>query len=101
MDLPKVFKINREDTKPSPDGKDVKVFVRETEAPTLAEINVKFSDYRSVGGLQLPFTWTQTANGKTSETVSIERYEVNPANILDKFSKTPQKIMMRTKNPEK
>jgi len=96
MEFPKVIKINREDFKQSSDKKDVKVFVREAEVPTLAEINVKFSDYRTVSGLQLPFTWTQTANGETSETVSIESYEINPANIADKFNQMPPKILFRT-----
>ncbi len=100
MELPKVFKINREDIKPSSDNKDVKVFVGKTEAPTLAEINVKFSDYRTIGGLQLPFAWTQTANGKTAETVSIESYEINPANIADKFNQMPAKVMTRTQKPQ-
>lgn len=98
MDLPKVIKINREDIKPSSNNKDVKVFVGETDAPTLVEINVKFSDYRSVGGLQLPFSWTQTANGKTGETVSIESYEINPANIADKFKN--EKIMLQTRRAQ-
>ncbi len=100
MNLPKVIKINREDIKPSSDNKDVKVFVGEIDAPTLAEINVKFSDYRTVGGLQLPFAWTQTANGKTAETVSIESYEINPANIADKFNQMPAKVMTRTQKPQ-
>jgi hypothetical protein len=99
-ELPRVMEFKREGVKPGSDNKDVKVFVRETEASRLAEVNVKFSDYRTVNGLQLPFTLTQTANGKISETVSIESYEINPANIMDKFSRTPQKVMMRTKNQQ-
>ena len=49
------------------------------------EFQVKFSDYRSVGGLQLPFKWTQTVDGKADETVEISNYEINPANITEKF----------------
>ncbi len=96
MDLPKVIKINREDMKPGSNNKDVKVFVGETDAPPLAEINVKFSDYRTVGGLRLPFAWTQTTSGKTTETVSIESYEINPANIAEKFQNLPPKVLFRT-----
>ena len=96
MDLSKAVKIHREDIKPGSDNKDVKVFVREAEAPTVAEINVKFSDYRTVGGLQLPFAWTQIANGKTAETVLIESYEINPANIAEKFNQIPHRIKVRT-----
>ena len=96
MDLPRVVKFNREDTKPSSGDKDVKVFVGKADAPPLAEINVKFSDYRNVGGLRLPFAWTQTANGKTTEIISIESYEINPANIADKFNQMPPKVLIRT-----
>jgi hypothetical protein len=96
MDLPKVIKINREDMKSGSDNKDVKVFVGEAGMPTLAEINVKFSDYRTVGGLRMPFAWTQTADGKTSETVTIESYEINPADIAEKFNQMPPKISFRT-----
>lgn len=97
MDMPRIIKINSEDTKSNADKKDAKIFVRETDAPTLAEINIKFSDYRTVNGLQLPFTWTQTANGRAGATVSIESYEINPENIADKFNQLPQKLMIRTK----
>jgi len=96
MDLSKAIKINREDIKPSSNNNDIKVFVAEADAPTLVEINVKFSDYRTVGGLQLPFVWRQIANGKTAETVSIESYEINPANIADKFNQVPPKVFIRT-----
>jgi hypothetical protein len=99
-DLPRVIKINREDTKPGSGNKDVKVLVGEADAPPLAEINVKFSDYRTVGGLRLPFAWTQTADGKTAETVSIESYEINPANIAEKFNQMPPKVLIRTERKE-
>lgn len=95
-EMPKVIKINRADTKQISDNQDVKVFVGKTDAPTLAEINVKFSDYRTVGGLQLPFAWTKTANGKTAETVSIESYEINPANIAEKFQNIQPRTFVRT-----
>lgn len=51
------------------------------------ERQVKFSDFRSVGGLLLPHRWTETVNGKQSQTIDITSFEVNPANIADKFKK--------------
>jgi hypothetical protein len=51
----------------------------------MPEIQIKFSDFRTVGSVQLPFTWTQTIGGKASQTVAITNYELNPANIAEKF----------------
>jgi hypothetical protein len=62
----------------------------------MGEFQVKFSDYRTVGGLQLPHKWTQTVDGKADETVEISAYEINPANISEKFKELPQKIMIQT-----
>lgn len=93
-----VFKIKKEDAKPDENG-NVKVFTREMPAPQPVEIQVKYSDFRSVNGVLLPFKWTQTAGGKTDETVDITSYEVNPANIADKFKNAP-KVMVRTQKEQ-
>jgi hypothetical protein len=47
--------------------------------------NLKFSDFRNVGNLLLPYRWTETANGKQIQNIDITNYEINPANIADKF----------------
>jgi hypothetical protein len=60
------------------------------------EYTVKFSDYRSVNGVQLPYTWTQIG-GEADETFVVTNYDVNPANIADKFQ--GQKVMLRTSKP--
>lgn len=93
-----VFKVKANEVKPDGNG-EVKVFTREMPAPQPVEIQVKYSDYRSVNGLQLPFKWTQTAGGKADETVEITSYEVNPANIADKFKDAP-KVMVRTQKDQ-
>ncbi len=84
-----------------PDGsdqKDVKVFVRKTDAPEASvERQVKFSDFRSVGGLLLPYKWTETVGGNTGETIDITNYEINPSNIAEKFQN--EKIKVRTQKP--
>ena len=63
-----------------------------------AEFTVKFSDYRTVNGVQLPFKWTQTVGGEPDETFDVTSYEINPANIADKFKN--QNVMVRMKKPE-
>ncbi|HEY0429328.1 MAG TPA: hypothetical protein VGC76_16220 [Pyrinomonadaceae bacterium] len=91
------FRINKTDGDAE---NDTKTFTRKVDAPEMAEYQVKFSDYRSVNGLQLPFHWTQTVGGKQDESIEISSYEINPANIAEKFSNQPQKIMMRMKKEQ-
>ena len=77
-----------------------KVTVNKAEVQ-MGEYQVKFSDYRTAGGLQLPFKWTQTIDGKADEAIEVSGYEMNPANIADKFKEQPQKIMIRTEKQKK
>lgn len=63
-----------------------------------AEYTVKFSDYRSVDGVQLPYVWTQTIGGSPDETFAVTSYEINPANIADKFK--GDRVMYKVKKPD-
>jgi hypothetical protein len=96
---PFVIKLRKEDVKADGNG-DVKVFRDKLPAPELAEFQVRFSDYRSVGGVQLPHRWTQTIGGKEDETIDITGYELNPANIADKFKEGRHKVFVRTAKPQ-
>ncbi|MBA2495053.1 MAG: hypothetical protein H0V31_10215 [Acidobacteria bacterium] len=96
---PMIFKFNKDDGKANGE-KDTKIFLRHAEAEEVAEFQVRFSDYRTVGGILLPFRWTQTVGGQADQTVEIVNYEINPANIAEKFNKQPQMIMMRTAKPQ-
>lgn len=78
--------------------KDVKVFLRKMDSSEMVEHQLKFSDFRSVGGLLLPYKWTTTVGGKAGETTDITSYEINPANIADKFQNT--KVLIRTEKPQ-
>jgi hypothetical protein len=78
-------------------GDETKIIERRLPEPEMAEFQVKFSDFRSVNGLQLPFKWTQTVGGKDDEVLDITSYDINPANITDKFKEEPTKIFLRTK----
>ncbi|HNU07835.1 MAG TPA: hypothetical protein PKO33_08730 [Pyrinomonadaceae bacterium] len=89
-----VFFRKSDDSK-APTNGETKTMVRKMEQPQLEEFQIKYSDYRSVGGVQLPFKWTQTVGGKADETVDITSYEVNPANIADKFKEMPQKFVVK------
>ena len=70
-------------------------FEHKIEAPETAEIQVRFSDYRSVNGIQLPYKWTTAVAGQTTEVFDVTSYDVNPANIAEKFQN--QKVFVRTK----
>ncbi len=87
----------------APAGDEVRenmVFTSKVEGPEIknAEFNVKFSDYRTVNGIQLPFKWTQTVGSEADETFDITNYEINPANIAEKFKN--QNVMVRMKKPD-
>jgi hypothetical protein len=95
-----LFKVMKTDEKVEDLG-DNKTFVRKLDQqPAAAEFQIKFSDYRSVSGLQLPFKWTQTVGGKLDETIEISSYEINPANIAEKFNNQPQRVMFKMKKEQ-
>jgi hypothetical protein len=93
------FRIKTDDANITENG-ETKTFNRKVEAPAMEEFQIKFSDYRGVGGLQLPHLWTQTVGGRADESVEISGYEINPANIADKFKELPQKVMFRTEKKQ-
>lgn len=93
MAMPKTMAFDKQ-AAPAKDGeKDVMVFTRKVDGGELTDQLVKFSEYRTVGGVQLPYRWTQT-----EETFDVTNYEINPANIGDKFQN--QKVMIRTAKPD-
>jgi hypothetical protein len=96
---PFIIRIDKDAPKPEAGG-ETKIFTRQLAKPEMAEFQVKFSDFRSVGGLQLPHKWTQTVGGKDDEVLEITSFEVNPANIADKFKEMPTKVFVRTKKEQ-
>ncbi len=86
-------------TAPADGAAETMTFQRaENHTAETAEFNVRFADYRSVGGVQLPHTWTQTVGGVADETFDVTSYEINPVNIAEKFQN--HKVMVRTPKPE-
>ena len=75
---------------------NAKVFTGKLDNPELAEFQIRFSDYRAVNGVLLPHRWTQTLGGIADEIVDVTSYEINPANIAEKFQNLPPKVMVRT-----
>lgn len=99
MRMPKMIRFNKELPPPADGEKDNVVFMKRSHEPgEMAEFQVKFSDYRSVGGVSFPYRWTTSVNGKSDEVFDVTNYEINPANIAEKFKN--QKLMVRTKTPQ-
>ncbi len=97
---PNVFLFRTEGPKGEHEAKGEHVLMRNTNSADAgrADFNVTFSDYRYVGGVQLPFKWTQTVGGKADETFDVTSYDINPANIAEKFQN--HKVMVRTNKPD-
>lgn len=80
--------------------KETASFTRTLAVPAAgepAEVNVKFSNYRATNGVNLPYRWTQTVGGNADEVFDVTSYELNPANIADKFK--DQKVFVRELKP--
>jgi hypothetical protein len=84
----------------APETSEKMVFTRTVDGPPAetAEFQVRFSDFRTVGGVQLPYKWTQTVGGTADEVFEVSSFEINPTNIADKFQN--QKVMLRTTKPD-
>lgn len=89
-------------TKGAPEANgDHAVFMtmKKTDAdPAPVEHLVKFSDYRSTGSVQLPYKWTTSVGGTVRETFDVTSYDINPANIADRFK--DRKVFVRTKKAD-
>ena len=93
--MPRVMVFRTKSTDGTPMDDKTVTFNHKIEAPDMAEIQVKFSDYRGTNGVQLPYKWTTTVGGQTTEVFEVTGYDINPANIADKFQH--EKVFVRTK----
>lgn len=62
------------------------------------EHQIRFSDFRSVDGLVLPHRWSESVSGKQSRIFDVTSFEINPANIADKFG--DKKVFVRKAKPD-
>lgn len=94
MGMPKIMKFTKEAATPEEAARDHVTFTKKISAESVEQI-VKFTDYRSTGGVQLPYKWTTSVNGTVKEVFDVTTYDINPANIAEKFA--DQKLFVRTK----
>lgn len=94
---PLMFKLSKDDKNEAlTSGKIIVNKLDKLDKPEMAEFQIRFADYRSVNGVLLPYRWTQTIGGNADETVDVSSYEINPANIAEKFQAMPTKVFVRT-----
>ncbi len=93
--MPKIMMFNEKVPPPADGGKDVVMFRKTREPGETAEFQVRFSDFRSTGGVQMPYRWVTTVAGAADEAFDVTTIEVNPANIAERFK--DHKVMVRTK----
>lgn len=97
--MPVIIRRTTKDGEPAVAAtKEMKTFTHKIDGPgETAEHFVRFADYRSVNGVQLPYKWTTSVGGQTTEVLDVTSFEVNPANIAERFD--GQKIFVRTGKP--
>lgn len=91
---PMILHFDMDKANPNADKKQT-LIVRTKEAPEMTEFQIKLSDYRNVSGVQMPHKWTQTIGGADDETIEVTNYEINPANIQEKFNQMPAKDLFK------
>jgi len=101
--MPKAITFERQTAAPADGSGNVYFFKKTGPGPgdgpgDKAEFQVRFSDYRSVNGVQLPYHWTTNVNGALDETFDVTTYEVNSPDVAAKFQKGT--VLLRTKKPE-
>ncbi|WP_412061707.1 M16 family metallopeptidase [Rubrivirga sp. IMCC45206] len=67
------------------DGRPVRATTTQVGAEGPTEATVAFSDYRSVGGLMLPFRTVQSQGGEVAQTTTVEAYDFSPTVAADAF----------------
>ena len=96
MPAAKIFTFDKQPGAAADGSGDHMVFTKKVAAEIEpVEYIVKFSDYRSTGNAQLPYKWTTTVGGATKEVFDVSSYDINPANIAERFA--DQKVFVRTK----
>jgi hypothetical protein len=94
---PMIIKMRKADDGSAPVEKDAVTFERKLANGPEAGVEhlVRFADYRSVNGLLLPYKWTTTVGGKAGDVFDVSSYDLNPANISERFKGGEVKVRMK------
>jgi hypothetical protein len=74
---------------PPPDPEEVRR--RMAEPPKMVTYELRFADYREVGGVMLPHQMTQSVEGKPTEEWTVSEFKVNPTLKPETFAKKKNK----------
>lgn len=82
--MPRVARFFAKDR--AKDSADKKVLIEKLASnEKTAEHQIRFADFRQAGNLLLPYSWSETVGGRQTQTLVVTNYEINPANIGEKF----------------
>ena len=96
--VPTMIRFSKMNPEPADAPRTAVAFTKTIDTVPTVEHLVKFSEYRSTGNLQLPYKWTTSIAGETKEVFDVTSYDVNPANLAERFQ--GQRTFIRTKKPD-
>ncbi|MCB1024174.1 MAG: hypothetical protein KDB79_07285 [Acidobacteria bacterium] len=67
---------------------------KEMSGAKKVEHQIKFSDFRKVGSLNLPHRWVESAGGEAVQATVVRSFTINPADISSKFKQ--EKVIVKT-----
>jgi hypothetical protein len=82
---PQMRMMVRQRGEPAPDPEEMRR--RMAEPPKMVTYELRFSDYREVGGIVLPHQMTQSVGGKPTEEWTVSEFKVNPNLKPEAFAK--------------
>lgn len=95
---PTMIRFSKMNPEPADAPRAAVAFTKTIDTVPTVEHLVKFSDYRSTGNVQLPYKWTTSIAGETREVFEVTSYDVNPANLAERFQ--GQRTFIRMKKPD-
>lgn len=98
MPMPTMVRFTKDGPKPEELARDQVVVTKKLQLGEGAEHLVKFADYRTTNGVQLPYKWTTSVGGNVRDVFDVTSFDINPANIADRFA--DQKVFVRTKKAD-
>lgn len=70
-------------------GLPEKIAYQQSPAEGGTAVEELFSDWRAIGGIQLPYQWTVMQGGKKFAGVTVEEYKINSGLTADTIGKRP------------
>jgi len=95
---PVMVRFSKDGASPEDVAKDHVTFTKKAHAMEPVETMVRLGEYRSTGNIQLPYKWTTSRGGNVGEVFEVTSFDLNPANIAERFAN--QKVFVRTKKSD-